>query len=114
MICLQPVDLPYALAGDEVVLGELLELRCSLEAVLAGEAAARSEAACVLGINGACELALEYLPFLLVLDGRNGDGGEQRFGIGVPGVAEEFLGGRLLYHLAQVHYAYVVRNVLYY
>lgn len=114
MICLQSVDLSYALAGNEVIFGKLFELGCAVEALFACKAAARSKAAGILGIDGACKLTLEDLPVHLFIKRRNRNGGEQRLGVRVPGVLEELLGGSLFYHLSQIHYAYMIRDMLYY
>ena len=99
-----------AAAGDEVSGGYLL-LFLGLAAGLRGVGTAGGEAAAGRGIDGGGDLAVEDLPLVGIVDVHRGDGGEQRLGVGVHGIAEQLLGGAFFHHLAQVHHADVVRDV---
>ena len=87
-----------------------------LPAPLRGVPAAPGELAARRRVDGAGDLALQTdtgrLPLDLDLRVRNGDGGQQRLGIGVEGVAVQLSGAGDLHDVAQVHHPYAVGDVL--
>ena len=63
------------------------------------------------GINGGGQVAFQHnaLPMIPGING--GHGGHQRLGVGVGGMGEKLLGGRLLHQMAQIHHAHAVGDV---
>ena len=95
-----------------MVLADLLQLGLVVEALRTGIGAAGREAAGLGHVDGRGDLALEDdLVVRRVVFGQ-GDGGDERLGVGVVLVGEDLGGACLFHHLAQVHDGDVVRDVL--
>ena len=91
--------------------GDLHQRRNRL-ALVAGILAALEEAALVRHIDGRSDLALDGDALLLYAQLGNGDGGQQRLGIGVQGIGKQLLGGRFFHDLAQVHDGDIIGEVV--
>src|SRR5215212_6249411 len=102
-------------AGSPVVLLLLwVEARLVLGAVVLGTRTAGVEVAPAWRVRGRGHVSGEYhaLAFTFLLWVGDGDGGEQRGGVGVAGFAVQSRPVSDLHDLAEVHHGYPVRDVL--
>lgn len=90
----------------------LLELQVPFRAYRLDKGTARREAAARLGIYGACDLTLDRTFDLPVFEVGHGYGLKQRLGVRMQGLNEELVSRRFLDALPQVHYGYVIADML--
>ena len=107
---LEGVDFPYSAAGNEMVGQNFLKAlrfvtRFALVFASSGKAAMR------LGVDWRGDFALKNDALFLAVDVCRWDCRDQRLGVGMQWLSEQFFGGALFNNLAQVHHANVIRNV---
>lgn len=106
------LQLSCKMTGHIMAGGDLNRGRILLRADLFGILAPGGEAASWFGLNGGRDLPFEQDALPLDIDVWDGDGGQQRFGIGVSRALEKFFGWAELHHFAKIHHHNIGGNVL--
>ena len=91
-----------------------LEYGAACVALLTGCKAALFESAFVLGIDGGGYLSLEDYAVGLVIKIGDRNSGKQRLGVRMDRICKQLFCRCLLHHLAEVHYRYLIGEVVNY
>ena len=99
-------------AGNEVIGTDFLEVGLDLGADLGAVLAASMELTALGRLDGAGDIAFQDFGVLVGILIGGGDGVQQSLGVGMEGMCEDLVGIAQLNHVAQVHNADTVGDVL--